>query len=1011
MKFQHENVGRFETVANIKEDGDFYTRYVMIGGQMHDGKYLTHMYYNYDFGEVGYVGFAAVDLTTGKYDMLKTYNKKEPNFSTFYYMDAMTTDPISNRLVGLSHLYENYNPESTVRSHIGLVDPATGLYEEVEPMEDFYFCIDYDNDGTLWAARWDYNEELIRTGACLVTLDPAQGYKETSKVNLTMDGNPFMMYFDNSMRFDPSTDELFMLATDYGGSDEMYTQYMAKVDTKTGVMTSLGNTSLNQLATGLYIPGLKGSTRGCAAAVTELTSTFTEGGDVVLSWKNPTITWNRNELTEMAEVLVCRDNTDNVVATLKDGATVGGSMTWTDTEAPRGLHTYYVIPCRVEGERGVPNSWNAFAGHDVPTKPGNVTISTDGATVTMSWTAPEIGAQDGWFDKATLKYNIKRHPDEVMVAEGITGTTFTDNSLDVMQGYFYDIIPVTADGEGLVATTDNVIAGKAYTTPFATDLKTDAEQEQWTVLDLNGDGYKFDKCDWEPFLGLKIGTSAGANNDFAISPSIKLEAGKTYKTMWTLFIKECAQSDWQPDNHNDFRFTAGQGLTAEAQSTEMLKVDNYQTSMYNTLNDFETFFTAEADGEYNFGLNITTSNCEDIISLKKFSVKEVFDKDMAAIAFEGTINPSKGLASDYEVTVKNEGGKDIDGSFKVQIVRTGDNNVVLGETEFAEGLKSQESTVVKVSATPDVEGEFMMAAAVVLDGDQNKDNDVSEPKAVTAAREGLLPINYEINGDFNDFDSRVPMSFTKPYSHSESVYLASELKGVTKIHRLGLTYDTTDPLHTGEFDVQVYLALTDKEGYDPHAEKEYTPLSQMTKVYDGTLTLTGGTASTMVFDFDEPFSYDDSKNLLVTILKQGESPSNSFPALFHQYNYNWDAELYRTIRFENSDVEEAVDGMGNFLPNLPVLSLAVETSSADGIGNITLGGAVSFGNGTISVNGGDVAKVEVFDIAGRKVFGEDVAAGQASLKASLNAGIYMLKVTGRDGKVYTQKIRTAGSLK
>lgn len=1003
VKFQHEKVSDFETVMNVKEDGNQPDRYSMIGGQWYNGKYLAHVVFNYDFGMVGLHGFASVDLSTGECTMLKTNDSNNSEYKTFYYMDAMACSPNTNKLLGLSHYFKDYVPEETVRSHIGEVDPATGGYINVQPMKDYYFCIEYDNDGQLWAARWEYNSESIRTGACLVKLDPENGYEEISKVNLTMNGKNFMMYFNNSMRFDPSTDELFMLACEFEDGAEMYTQHMAKIDTTTGEMTSLGTTSHDRIAVGLYIPGFKGSTRGSASFVTELTSSFDNNGIVTLSWKNPTVTWNRNELTELAEVLVCRDNIDNVVATLADGVAVGGNMTWTDSDAPAGLHTYYIIPCRVKGEKGVANSWNAFSGQDVPGKPENVRITKEGNSVKLTWDMPASGAQDGWYDKASLKYNIKRYPDEVFVKENLTETSFIDDNLGTMQEYYYDIVPITADGSGVAATSDRMVAGQAFSIPFVTDMQTDAERSQWIVVDANGDGYKFKKSDWDPYMGLSISTSAGNNDDYAISPSIKLEAGKIYKTMWTVHIYDCVVPDWSPDNHNDFRFTAGQGFAAEAQNIEMLKKENYQTFSYNTNNDFEAFFSPEADGEYNFGFNVVTKNSEDNICLRHFSIVEVFDNDMSALSVNGTLNPSKGFTSNYDVTVKNEGSKDVNGSYKVQIVRVdGDNNVVIGETENTDGLKSQASKVVKVAVTPDVEGAFLMAAIVVLKGDQDEGNNATEPMSVTASPEGVPPLEFVVDGDNNTLDTRIPISFLKNYSHMESVYLSSELQGVTKIHRLALTYDTYTPVDA--FDVKLYLAMTDKTGYDPKAATTYTPVANMTKVYEGKQSIVEGNGRLMIFDFIEPFIYDDSKNLIVTFQKEGLSPENEFPGAFHLYNYDYELTEYRTLRFEDNYIQDAMDGSGSSMPILPVLKLAIET--ATGIEDIVVGGGISFNGGTIDMNGVDAVEIAVFDIAGRNVISKKLAAGENNVNANLKAGIYVVKVTGRDGKVYTQKIRS-----
>lgn len=1009
VKFYRDNVYQLDRVGVVKEydGGNIYKRYSFIGGQWHDGSYLGYLTLNMDFGFVEMKGFASVDLSTGTYRMLKEIPSTSPEddpSNQFYFMDAMTTDPTTGRLIGLSHYFYGNEATGDVVSYIGEVDPENGDYYP-EKLGEYYFCIEYDHDGTLWAARWDYNAggDGTRTGSVLVTLDP-DTYKETSKVKLTREGQPFYMYFNNSMRFDPSTNDLYMLACEYEDDAWDQDQYMVKIDPQTGVMTTYGETSYSQVLAGLYIPGFKGSVRGCASFVTGLTSSFDDSGKVTLSWTNPTTTWDDKELDTLAEVLVCRDNLGDVVATLKDGVTVGGSMSWTDYDATQGLHTYYVVPCRVAGERGIPDSWNAFAGRDVPGKPENVTITKESSNLKLSWKAPEMGAHDGWYDKSTLKYNITRYPDEKQVATNHAGTEFTDNQLGEMQDYYYDIEPLTVDGKGLVATTDHMLAGSGMTPPYSTDMSTEEKRGLWTIVDANGDGTQFYQSNWDPYIGLAINTTYYANNDYAISPAIKLKGGETYKTTWKVFINQRA-SEWYPDQHNDFRFTAGKGVTAESQTTEMLKVENYQTELYDTFNMFEAFFTPETDGEYNFGFNVVTEGSDDSLCLNAFSVEKVYDKDLAAESLEGTTMPAKGAASDYVVTVKNKGSKTISESYKVQIVRLdGDSKVVLGETETSESIEPQGTKNITVSAVPDVEGDFQLAAFVVLAGDEEPGNNTSAPMTVTAGPEGQIPLNFEVSGERPSLDTRMPISFTRFYSHTQSIYRASELKDVKSIHRLALIYDTNTPVD--EFDVHIYMGLTDKDGFDESVgNEEWIPLSELTNVYNGKKSIKSGSDNVMVFDLDNPFAYDDSMNLVVTFLKSGYA-EDDYPASFHMYNEDWYAAPFRSLRFEHNSEEVAAPGDGYSLPSLPVLQLAVDFVGQGGIGNIVLcGDGISFDGNIISLDGADMASIAVYDLAGRVVTSKKLAAGESSVRTRLNPGIYIVKAVGRDGKTYTKTIR------
>lgn len=176
VKFYRDNVYQLDRVGVVKEydGGNIYKRYSFIGGQWHDGSYLGYLTLNMDFGFVEMKGFASVDLSTGTYRMLKEIPSTSPEddpSNQFYFMDAMTTDPTTGRLIGLSHYFYGNDTTGDVVSYIGEVDPENGDYYP-EKLGEYYFCIEYDHDGTLWAARWDYNARGDGTRTGSVFRDP-----------------------------------------------------------------------------------------------------------------------------------------------------------------------------------------------------------------------------------------------------------------------------------------------------------------------------------------------------------------------------------------------------------------------------------------------------------------------------------------------------------------------------------------------------------------------------------------------------------------------------------------------------------------------------------------------------------------------------------------------------------------------------------------------------------------------------------------------------------------------
>lgn len=998
-----------------RDDDDFWYIHQFTAGTMYKGQFLGYHYKAYSMVNIP-LAFIKVNLENGTWDTLYDMSGEDWNTNPWDFVEDMAVEPKTDQLKGLARSKE-YNDDRSVTSELGDVDPETGELDNIVQLEHYYFSIEYDNNGVLWAMRWTYDKNQQVTGSCLVTLDPANNYKETKVCDLKKDGTPFYSMGYGLIQFDRATNDMYLLAAKWNkGADGNLTldhQYLCTVDTKTGNLTSNGTFGFSDLGADFYIPAVTADAEGAAFRVSDLTSTFDENGTVTLQWKNPTTTWNKQDLTELAEVLVYRDGTDDahLVATLPADNKVGETMTWTDNSATPGTHTYSIVPCRVKGEKGIADTWDAFTGRDVPSAPTDVQLKKNSETsVTLSWKAPDHGAHDGWFDKAGLKYTVTRNPGKVVVAKDITATTFTDDNLSELQSYSYVITPSTADGNGPEAASESVLAGAAETTPYATGFATAEEANVWTVVDGNQDGTKFA---YRPSYGedipsgFTISTSSyGDNNDYVISPKLTLKGGHKYRVNFKLYFNYKTE-DYDPERHHTFQFTAGQGATAEAQNIVLHKEDYFQNFNYHETVPFEMFFTPEKDGEYNVAFDYTSSQVQDDITLTYASVEEVFDTDLTALSFSGNTSVVKGTATDYNVEVKNVGGKAVD-NYAVQIVRLdGNDEVVLGETAVDKALAPEATATVKVSATPDMEGAFKIAARVVAQGDHNTLNDLTAPTEVKAEKEGTVDFNYVLTDENQSTETRIPMSFYRNYyySQSQSIYRADEF-GISgsnvQIHRLAYEYDTNTPV-TEPFDVTIYLGQTTDDSFTEGA-LDWAPLSDLTQVYAGQQTILPGNDNLMVFNFDTPFNYDPTKNLIVTVCKSNSDSESDFPARFHVYNNFWgDGYVLRTLRYESNGGVEAAPGDGIDIATIPVAHFAI--TGATGIHEVVLGSdAISFDGSAIRLKGIDAAGVKVFDLSGRTLFSQDVANGVTAVKANLHTGVYLIKVVSRDGKVYTRKI-------
>lgn len=1000
----YSNRPRYLTKTGIimSREQDELRRWTMSSGTYHNGKYLAFFYYRYDFNINHPRAFASVDLEHGTWTQLADLSALEDHWD---FIESMSTDPATGKLMAMAR-----KRDGTVASTFGEINAQTGAYTKLADLDQYYFAIAYDAYGTLWAARWNSSDGNTVDGSRLVTLNPNNGYKEDKVIKLKRDGYDFKMYFQNTMYFEPGTGDLYIAAANTEGYQHLY-----KLNTETGVMDEKGPMGYGDIVTGMYIPGTVPASLDAASRVTELSSTFDDNGVVTLKWKNPTTSWKKEPLTELAEVLVYRDGTedDKLVATLKNNVEVGGEMTWTDNTATQGVHVYYIVPCRVSGEKGVENTWRAFSGRDVPGYAENVTLTKNSnKSLTLAWEQPSVGKNDGWFDKANVKYDVKRMPDKKVVATGISTTTLTDNDLGGMNSYYYTIRAYTADGGDLEAESPSVMAGNAYDTPYHTTFDTMEEGSQWTSVDANGDGTKFEYRDNMEPKGFHISTSTYGNDEYVVSPAVNLKGGKTYKVKLRVYFQYCT-TERTPDRAQTFSITVGKGATAEAQNVELKQWKDFKHFNWNETLEFEVFYKPESDGEYNFAYHYYDKDYEnkpyDDITVSGAWIEEVFDNDLAAMAIEGNAIAVKGTENEYAVKVKNKGARAAS-SYKVQAVRVdGGNRVMLGETEVNEPLASQADTLIKVNVTPDVEGDFLLAGVVVLPGDEDVSNDTTESISVFAEPEGTKPFNRDINGDFEGVNTRIPISFTDMYSHSQSIYNTDEMKDVSKIYRLAFEYDgnpsSATPLENIDFNVMLYLGMTDDAVYSKE-NPQWKPLPEQTKVFEGSMKVMQGQGNMLVFNLEKPFEFDDTKNLVVTVLKNGNVNDEWFPVSFKVFNDDWNAATNRSMLFDNNNFQVAEQGDGYGWACLPVLHLAVEKSGVStGIEDIIVGGSgISYCGGAINFGGIDAVSVTVYDLMGRTVASKYVPAGMTATDAKLVQGAYVIKVTDRNGKIYTAKV-------
>lgn len=1014
FKANNDDYGKFDRIRHYYLSNEEYDQNygIMMGAS--DGKdYYAIFGYSFTYGYMGY-NFAKVDMQTGDTTVVRTFTDDERGrwYNNNEAVYDMAYDEHSKTLYALGYGFKEVGEETYGFTRLYAVDKETGAWELVTDFDCIYYEFCFDYDGNMYATRPKAAKdgETVE-GTELVKLD--SDFNEVSAKEIKSEwGESIVMYQFGAISMDNTTNTLYWIPATQNGATSMFT-----IDQEAGVCRSCKGFYPGNWFTGLYIPYLTADNRGAAARVASIDAQADLNGALAdtLKWVNPTKTWGGADLDALKEVRIYRkkagvattdftttsellsaENAD-LIATVPADGKMGEAMQYVDEKPLAGINTYYVVPSRVAGEIGVPDSIRCYMGVDVPGAVPYAYIEKKGEGMKITWEKPENGKNKGYINPDEVTYKLTRMPDNVVVADNVAGTEYEDYTLGEQQKYYYLIQSKNSAGEGDVYTTDGVMAGTALKTPIELKFNSADDASRWN-LNLFGNTFSFYYGGWEgcpaDYNCLFGYTGYYDDTSTLISPPLKFEAGKSYRIVSKLYNNQ--------ENPFNVKVTIGKKSDDITDATVIRNDEDLEYPAY-TLTEYEDMFTAPEDGTYYYGLTVSNSDY-NVFSFFGVNIDYVAANDLKAFTMSGLIEAVAGQENECTVKLRNIGyNEQSKYSVKVYCVDE-DEKTLVGETTDVPTLKAGESGEAKVKFTPTKEGKYNFYAVVELEGDNDTSNNTTSELTLNVLPEGSTPwSNIVTSGKDESVDTYGPVIYYSTYDHTESIYYPSEINGKDgdMITRVGYMYDANSNLvdRTDESNVKIYMASVDKEDF-----KDNTAIDpeQLTLVYDGTMYLEPGQRNLLAFDLDTPFKYDSSKNLAVVIDREGAVPSDyMFCALFDMFGANWNTGVYRSFTFAESF--PYVEGTGSRAPAAPVMYLAMQ--SATGINTTkTLGGTFNYdsNSGVISFADG-VKSAAVYTLDGKLV--KNVA-GKAQ-KLNLSNGIYVVRVQTADGKMSNVKLSVA----
>lgn len=939
------------------------------------GTYVGDEYYAFETTYYSNVNMpkaiSVVDVNTGEYKA-----KREIKNSTTerpLVLDEMTYDPKTDKIFGM-----HYDTDGGI-SDIYEIDRTTLELKRVASVYALLYTLAADN-GTLYAVR------MSDKGSTLCKIDESSINESTKSCTLSDIGQGTGINigdYSQSMEFDKTTHRLWWVAQTESGA-----AYMAELDTETGKVKgrTLINSELQLLAMAIpyqYVPDAAPSyPRGFNVKA---------GGNgaltAALSFTTPSLNYRNGSLSSLSGVKVYRNG--ELVQTIAEMAT-DKLTTWTDTPTADGYYIYKVVPYNEAGD-GVYKEYATFVGEDLPGEPQNVTLSAVGGNATISWTAPTEGQQGGYFDAASLKYDVVRMPDNVTVVSGTSSTTVTD-AVTEQKGYSYVVTSVNKKGKGASATSNTLGFGPEGNVPFTSPLTTQADFNRWVADDKNKDGGT-----WNFYLPTQTTTydrTDYAADDWLYSPALTFDKNKTYQIRYTYSTANWVNpDDMQPVMEKMKVWLCQEPLTSGNQ--QLIR----ETGEFHTASNIYLYGKDNFQPSVSGSARVAFQACSDAnrgqIYLKDVSVREYSATDLSVQQMTGSTLVNSNVQQTFTVDVKNEGSDGV-ADYKV-VLLDAETNAVLGE---AKGLEvAPDATVeVPVNWIPGAEGTINVLAKVELASDTYPaDNVLATPLEVKInpeAADKWLTLNTDNNTAW-----RYPFWLLDPYSKVQSLFLEKEMqKKNIRITGMRVLYNGKREAEF-TFPAKISFKQTNREDVlNAAGDKAEFENGDFATVFDGNLAISGvGDRKELVINFTTPYLYtggnvcmefecqlgnnyitntSEHPEWLVTELS-GQSPRSAYCSGNNSQQDVWGAEF------------------------VPTLSISYIDETGNGILTLTGDkfGVTRYGNSLLFAQTVDAA--QLYSVSGCKL--ADVRKSDRIDIAGIAKGVYLLKVSG-NGIAETLKI-------
>ena len=442
--------------------------------------------------------------------------------------------------------------------------------------------------------------------------------------------------------------------------------------------------------------------------------------------------------------------------------------------------TTYTLLCSNSHGAGNPVTAEIYAGLDIPVAVTEVTHTTgDGIKARITWKASEAGVNGGRISYEPVTYRITDNSGRV-VADGVSGTEFTDDKIDTSDGQrnmFYIVQATNSAGMSDGSVSGFITYGKAYQNEFAESFAggKGTSTRDWMISLINPSPYD------NGFYGRYFSFRHNPNDKdrgpkpepqdkdggmlVAYTDYINVEARMISPKINVSGLKNPVLSFWfyhyyNPDTENGFS-TENETMTVETYIDGEFKALTEKPILLINGNGWYRYDLSlkEAVGSKDFQIAFRTHNYISYdMHVDNITVHDTPDNDLMLESFRLPSMIAVNSTRNAEVTVFNNGILPTD-DFSIELYRDGEK---VASMEPESELAFAKSMTFMFPLTPTITEagkNYSYQAKIVFGADADASNNVSEAIAVQIPGNDLPKVT-DLKGNMSD--GKVLLTWSEP---------------------------------------------------------------------------------------------------------------------------------------------------------------------------------------------------------------------------------------------------------